>query len=156
MATAIWPGCGRLATHRRGDAGGAPETIGVGERQGSDRAHHLRPVEEGEPLFGLQLERLDARDAERLPGSHGTAGDLDAAPPRQRQRQMGQWREIARRSHGTLGRHDRVNAAPEQVADTVHQHRPAARMAQRQRVCSQQEHGPHHVPWQRLADPYRV
>jgi hypothetical protein len=69
---------------------------------------------------------------------------------------MGEWREIARRAHGTLGGHDGVDAAPEQVADTVRQHRPTARVAQRQRVCPQQEHCPNYVPRQRLAHTHRV
>ena len=61
--------------------------------------HQLRPVEEGEPL--LRLERRAARARPRASATsagHAPAAELDLAAPDQRQREMGQRREVAGRA----------------------------------------------------------
>ena len=56
----------RLDGHRRRHARGPHQPVGVGQQQGADRAHHLRPVEEREALLRLEDERLEAGRRERL------------------------------------------------------------------------------------------
>ena len=50
----------RLAAHCRGHARGPAQAVGVRRHQGPDAGHHLRPVEKGQPLLGLQDQWLEA------------------------------------------------------------------------------------------------
>ena len=50
----------RLDAHRRGDARGPGQPVGVGEEQRPDRGHQLGAVEEREALLRLERQRLEA------------------------------------------------------------------------------------------------
>ena len=45
--------------------------------------------------------------------------DLDLAPPDERQREVGERREVAGRADAPLLRHDRMDAEPQEVAEPV-------------------------------------
>ena len=76
-------------------AGGAHEAVGVGQEQGRDRAHHLRAVEEREPLLRFERQWLQAGLAKGDRAPARPARELDVATTDERQRQMGERREVA-------------------------------------------------------------
>ena len=86
------------------------ETVRIGQEQRPDRAHHLGPVEERQALLRPELERLEARLAQREQGRDPLAAELHLAPADERQREVGERREVARGAHAALLRHDRVDA----------------------------------------------
>ena len=57
-----------LDTHRRGHTRSSGQSVGVGQGEGAEGTHHLGPVEQGEPLLGLQPEWLEADLGERFAG----------------------------------------------------------------------------------------
>jgi len=65
-------------------------------------------------------------------------------------------REVPRRPHAPLRWHDRVDARPEEGEEPVHEHRPAAGVAERERVGPEEQHRADHVPGQRRTDSDRV
>ena len=79
--------------------------------QGADGSHHLRAVEERQALLGLEDERLEAVRA-RAPRQRASAdpSSSDLAAADERQRQVGEGRQVARGAHAALRRHDRVEA----------------------------------------------
>jgi hypothetical protein len=92
------------------DVGGAHQTPGVDDRIRQERRDHLRPVDEREPIFGMELRRgkPSAREG-------GSALELLAAVHRfpfsyERERDVGEGREIPARSDRPLLGDDGVDA----------------------------------------------
>ena len=132
----------RLDGHRRDHAGRPHQPVRVGEDERPDRAHHLGPVEERQALLRLERQRLQAGVAQRLCGRLDGPIPLHLAQPDERQRQVRQRREVAGRPDAPLLRHDRVDPEAQEVEQAVHEERPAAAVAERERVGPQQQHRP--------------
>ena len=130
----------RLDAHRRDDRGGPDEPVGVGQQECPDRPHQLRPVEEREPFLRPEFQRFQADFLKRLHRRHGRPVELDLAAPDERQRQVRERREVAGCPDAALFRHDRVDAVRQVREEPVDDQRPAAAVAQRERVGPQQEH----------------
>ncbi len=131
-----------LHAHRRDDARGPRQAVRVGQQERPDRAHHLGPVEEGEALLRLEGQRLQTGLAQRDQGRHDDAAELDLAATDERERQVGERGEIARRADAALLRHDRVDPAAEEVEEAIDDQRPAAAVAEGEGVRAEQEHRP--------------
>ena len=69
---------------------------------------------------------------------------------------MGQRREVAGRPHAPLFGHDRVDAGAQELQQAVHEQRPAATVAEGERIGAEQEHRPNDLAWEWLADPGSV
>ena len=146
----------RLHGHRRDHARGPHQPIRIGQHERAERAHHLRPVQQREPLLGLEDERLEAGLAQGADRRHDRATDLDLAEPDERQRQVRERREITRRADAALLRHDRMDAPAEQLEQAIDDERPAAAVAERQGVRAQDEHRPDDLARERRPDAGRV
>ena len=99
-----------------------------------------------------------SRPASRRASSAGTVVpvELDLAATDQRQRQVGQRREVARGADAALLGHDRVDAELEDGEEPVDDQRPAAAVTQRERVGAQQEHRADDLARERRPDAGRV
>jgi hypothetical protein len=146
----------RLHALRRGHGRGPRQAVGIGEEKRAQRAHQLRPVEERQAFLRLERERLDPGLAQRQEAGHHLPAQLDLAPPDQRKREMRERREVPGRPDAPLGRDHRVDSRLQERQDPVHHQRPAAGVAERERVRPQQQHRADHVPGQRRADAHRV
>ena len=135
----------RLDAHRRDRARRADEAIGVDEEERAEGRHELRPVQEGEALLRAQRQRLQPHLAEGDHRRHALPVQLDRPAPDERQGEMGERREVARRADGSLRRDDRVDPEPEEVEEAIHDERPGARVAEGEGVGPQQEHRPDDV-----------
>ena len=103
----VWPGGlvggaeGDLGTaqclhrERGGHARGLCQSVGGGKEQGADSAHHLRAVEQRQPLLWLQHHWLQVRLRQCLCGRHHATVEFHLAVPDDRQRQVGEGSEIA-------------------------------------------------------------
>ena len=146
----------RLDRLRRGDRRGPGQAIRVGEQERPERAHQLRPVEERQALLRLEREWLDPGLTERNQRRLHLAAHLHLAAPDERQREVRERREVAGRPDASLRRDDRVDPRLEEREESLDQDRPAAGVAERERVRPEQQHRPDHVPGQRRADAHRV
>ncbi len=142
----------RLDGHRGGHARATGQSIRVREQERPDRGHQLGPVEEGEALLRPEDDRLEADLAEPDQGRHVVAVELDLAPTDQGQRQVGERREVARRPDRALGRDDGMEIPGEEIEQPFDEERPAAGVAERERVRPEQEHRANDLARQRLAD----
>ena len=85
----------------------------------------------------------------------GPANSTSAAAD-ERQREVGERREVARRADAPLLGHDRVDARGEEVEKPVDEQRPAAAVAEGERVRPEQEHRPDDLARERRPDARRV
>ena len=69
---------------------------------------------------------------------------------------MGERREVARGPDAPLLGHHRMDAATEELEQTIDKQRPAAAVAERQRIGPQQEHRPDNLAREGRADPSGV
>ena len=74
----------------------------------------------------------------------------------QRQREVGEWREVARRTDAPLRGHDRVEAALEEGEQAIDDNGPAAAVAERQGIGAEQEHRPDDFAGEWFADTRRM
>ena len=128
-----------------GHAGGARQAVGPGQHQGADGGHHLRAVEQRQALLGLQHERLPGRARARA-----SRGRLPAARPARPSpwpmSGRARWARGARSPEApTLPCEGTTGWRPtlEHRAEPLDELRPAARVAEGQRVGAQQQHGAH-------------
>ena len=123
----------------------------------AERGHELRAVDEREPFLRLQPHRLEARPARarRRPGS-ARPFERGLALADQRQREMGERREVAAGADGAAARHVRQHAAVEALDEQLDGDRARARVALRQRVRAQQHRRADDLVRVRLADPAGV
>jgi hypothetical protein len=142
----------RLHGHRRRDRGRAGQPVRVREQERPDRAHQLGPVEERQPLLRLEDERLEARLPQGQERRHHVPFELHLAAPDERQGEVGERREVAGRPDAPLLRHDGVDAEGKEVDQPVDELRPAAGVAEGERVRPQEEHRPDDVARERRPD----
>ena len=142
----------RLDAHRPDHARGPDQAVRVGQDERPDGAHHLRPVEEREPFLGLERQRLQAGLAQRQHGRHDRAADLHLAATDERQRQVGERREVAGGPDAPLLGHDRMDAQAQEVEQPVDEERPAAAVTEGERVGPEQEHRPDDLAREGRAD----
>ena len=88
----------RLGRHRRDDARRGQQPLGMQQHERADRGHLLRPVEQREAFLCLELEWLKSTLRKRLCATHGLAINLRPSSTDDRQREVGQWREIPGRA----------------------------------------------------------
>jgi hypothetical protein len=146
----------RLDAHRRGHAGRSHEPVCIREQEGTDGAHHLRPVEQRQPFLRREAQRLQPGLAERHERRQHLTVQLDRAAADQRQREVRQRCQIAGRTNGALRRHDRVDAGSQQGQQQVDDLGTAAAVPQRQGVRAEQQHRPHDLARERRTDAGRV
>ncbi len=146
----------RLDAHGGSDRCGPHEPVRVREQERPDRAHQLRAVEQRETLLRSELQWFERDGAEGLGGRHDLARDLDLAAPDERQRQVGQGREVPRRPDAALLGHDRVDAVGQHREEPVDDQRATAAVAKGERVGPQQQHRADHLPRERSPDAGRV
>ena len=108
------------------------------------------------PSFGPQDQRLEPGLAKRDERRHRLPAELDLASTDQRQREVRQRREVARRADGPLRRHHRVDPRPEEVQEPLGNDRARPGEPEREGVRPEQEHRPDDLARQRLADARRV
>ena len=167
-ATATWPGCGRASWYGAENATSVPSSASTdiaaatdavrdsrsasASEQRPERAHQLRAVEERQPLLRLERQRLEAGLPQRDQRRHHLPVELHLAAPDERQREVRERREVAGRADAPLLRHDRVDPERQELADPVHEQRPAPGVAERERVRAQQQHRPHDLARERAPD----
>jgi hypothetical protein len=104
----------RLQRQRDGDDGRVEHAARVAQRQAAGRGHQVRPVDQRQPLLGLELDRREPGAPQRGGARHPLAVDERLALADQDQREMGERRQVARRSDRAAARDDRHDAALEQ------------------------------------------
>ena len=130
----------RLHRHRRGDVG-RPREVGDAPRgQDPDREHALRPVDERQALLRLQRDRREAGHGERRAGRFAPLLGEQLALPDQREREVRQGRQVARRAQRPLLRHRGDQLAIQHLDHAIDDQRPHAGVPERQDVRSEQEH----------------
>jgi hypothetical protein len=136
----------------RDDAGRARQPVSRCQHERADGTHHLRAVEQGQAFLGFEHQGFQAGFCERSGGRHGAPFVLHHAMADDGQCQMGQGSEVARGAHAALAGHDRVDALAQQLQEAVDEFGPTAGVAEGQRVRPEQQHGPHDLGRQGLAD----
>ena len=106
----------RLQAERDGDDGGLEQPARVAHRQRPGRGHQVRAVDQCEAFLGGQRDRLQAGARQRLAARERLAAERRLALADQHQREVGERREVPGRADRSLARHDRRDAALEQLA----------------------------------------
>ena len=145
------------ATSPRRRSPSAPSRSASARSSAPSARHQLRPVEERQAFLRLEDQRLEAGLAQGDERRHDLPAELDLAAADERQREVGQRREVARTRRrepcaGTTGWMPEL----EEVEQPVDEQRPAAAVAERERVRPQQEHRPDDLARERRADARRV
>ena len=113
---------------------------GVVHRERADRRHHLRAVDQREPLGRLELQRVQPGRGERLRAAEAPPG-VDRLPlSDQHQRQVRERGEIAAGSDRALLRDDRHHPAVEQLDQLLRGSRADAGVPAREVLGPQQHH----------------
>ena len=147
----------RLERERAGDVGGLRETLRARiEPERAERGHELRPVDEREPFLRLQPHRLEPDRLERRRPGQPPPVDPGLALADQRQREMGERREVAAGADRAPARNVREHAAVEALDQKLHGHDARAGVALGERVGAQQHRRAHDLVRVRLADAARV
>ena len=146
----------RLDGHRPDRARRSDEPVGVGQQKRAQRRHQLGPVEEREPLLRAESHRLQPRLPERDERRDVLPAQLHVAAADERQRQVGQRRQVAGCADRPLRRDDRVDPQPEEVQEPVHDRGPAPAMTERERVRPEEQHRPDDLLRQVVPDAHRV
>ena len=110
-------------------------------RQHPDGGHALRAVDEGETFLGLQHQRFEATAAKGLDGREPLARQADLAFPDDGKGEMREWCEVTRSAERTLLGHDGKDVPLEHLDEPQHDFAPDTRVAEREDVGSQREHG---------------
>ena len=127
------------------------------ERHHAGTKHHLRAIDERQPLLGTEFKRRPAqltqsvrrRQLSSVRHHHFPLADQWQHKVRERRQIPGSPQRTLARNHG---QHTRIPMV-EQALHRCHRH---SRMALAQRLDLQQQHGLHHHTRQRLPDPARV
>ena len=143
----------RLEAHRADDVGGQRQPNGVVVSERANPGHELGPVEQRQAFLCLQLDRLERGARQRL-GSAARAGTVDGrlALPDEHERDVGQRREVARRAETATRRDDRMDRRVQHRDEEVDDLDSHAGEPDRQGVRPKEEHRPHDVIGQRVAD----
>jgi len=85
----------RLDAHRRGDVRDARQAFGIRQAERQLRRHGLGAVDQRKTLLRLQHYRVQTCRAERSRRGHHLATELDLAFAQERQRDVGERREVS-------------------------------------------------------------
>ena len=133
----------RLDGHRRRHVRGLEEDREVFERQQQQREHAVGAVDEGEPLFGGELEGFEACALQGFPGRDGFTAFQHQAFTDQAQAYVGEGGEVAAGTHGAVLGNGGGEPGVQEVHQRVHQLRADARVAGGERPGPYRHHGPH-------------
>ena len=111
---------------------------GANEPERAERGHELRAVDQREPLLRREHDRLEADGGERVGARQPLSVDPGLALADERQRQVGERREVARRPDRAAGGHVRDDAAVQALEQELDRLDPRARVALGKRVRAQQ------------------
>lgn len=103
-------------------------------------AHELRPVQEREPFFTLQLDGFPTEFVEDTDGLTAFAFVVDVADADEWQEEVGQWGEVARCAERTAVIDDGEYVVVEEVDDALDGDELYAAVSQRESVGLEQEH----------------
>ncbi len=110
------------------------------EREGAEGRRELGPVDEGEAFLRLENRGRKTRLPQRVGGRHAPAAEFGLAFPDERERQVRERGQIARRADGALLRHDRVDARLEAREEELERRAPDSREPLREAVRAQEHH----------------
>ncbi len=117
LAASLWPGWGRASCKRGSKAAGVPfsasrlaagnigdarEPLRAQKREPANGVHRLCAVEQGQPLFCLQLHRFQSSATKRFAAFHSFTLEKRLAFANQTQRKVRKRSEIAAGSDRTL------------------------------------------------------
>ncbi len=131
----------RFEAHGTSDVGITRERRGLQKRYRTKRSHHLRAVDERQPLLGLQLDRLEPDPSQRLTTGQNGAIRARFAFPLQHECKVGQRCKIARSADRALRRDPRVHLPIEHLHQQLDQLHANAGMPQREHLRTQHRHG---------------
>src|SRR5665809_143249 len=131
---------------------GSGNGLGPGAGEDSEREHSLGPVDEGQTFFVGQPERFEARGAQRIGRGTYFTLDLDRALADERQSEVGEQSEVARRPERPLCGHDGVNRVVQHARDTLGQLESNPRDPHCEGARLEQHHRPHHLGRQGRTD----
>src|SRR5690349_8508371 len=146
----------RLERERAREIGGLREPTGAHEAEREERGHELRPVDERQALFRLEPDRLEPDSRERLESRQTLAVDERLTFAYEREREMGERGEIARRSDRAATRHHGHDSTPEAVEQELDGLDPRAGASLRKRVRAEEHRRAHDLVRVRVADTARV
>ena len=164
----MWPGLvdGRVEGHRRpaeplqgrgpGHLGHLQQFLRTEEGQRPEGRHGLGPVQQGQTLLGLQLERLQPRGGQGLVSREPPSPHRRLALSDEDQRHVGGRREVPRGPDRALPRHDRHHVGLQHRQQLLRHPRADPAPAPGQDVGPQQHHRPTLLGRERVADPAGV
>ena len=131
----------RLDAHRRGHA----DAVRTSRSASASRSAPMAPIScvplsSARPSFAPSVSGSRPASRRASERRHDLAAELHLAAADERQREVGERREVAGGADAALLGHDRVDARPQEVEEPVDDQRPAAAVAERERVGPQQEH----------------
>ena len=112
----------------------------------------LRAVDQREALLRAKRKRLEAEPLERGGGGHHLARQIDPPIADQRRDQVRKRREIAARADAALRRNQRHGVGVEQPLQRLDDERPNARMTAAKTEQLEDDHQPHDVARERIAE----
>ena len=124
------------------------------ERHHARAEHHLRPVDERQPLLGAELERRPAQLAQGVRRSQLPSVRHHHFPlANQRQHEVRERRQIPGSPQGPLARHHGQHARVPMIKQALHRLHRHPRMALAERLDLQKQHGLDHLGRKRRPDP---
>ena len=143
----------RLQAQCPGGVPGAHQVLGLVDGESTQRGCHRRPVDQRQPLLGLQLQRLEPCLPQRL-GPIQPLSLVDGLPlADEHQRQVGQGSQVATGTQRADAGDDGKHPAIEQRQQRLDHLQPHAGVAPDQRVGSNGQRRPRRLLVQRLAYP---
>ena len=144
----------RLEAHRADDVGGQRQPHARrGERSAPIPAISWVPLSSARPSFASSsIGSSPARASASAPPTRAGTVDGRLALPDEHERQVGQRREVARRAEAAARRDDRMDRRVQHRDEQLDDLDPHAGEPDGQGVRAQQEHRPHDVVGQRVAD----
>ena len=115
----------------------------VFQRQKQHREHAVGAVDEGEPLFGGELEGFEAGALQGLPGRDGFAVFEHQALTDQAQADVGEGGEVSAGTHGAVLGNGGDEPGVQEIHQRVHELRADARIAGGERPGPYRHHGAH-------------
>jgi len=132
--------------------GGLCDARGFGEREPAQRADELRAVDEREALLGPEHQRLEPGGGERKGGGLAAPGHDALALADEREREVGERRQVAAGPDRSLRWDHGQDVSIEQRDELLERLEPDAREALRQHVRAQQHERPRLGRSERRAD----
>ncbi len=141
----------RISRHGASDEARAPEIVGREQPRCRQRRRDLGAVEQGEPLLGGEIDRLQPGDLQAFDRGQNLAFVADLADAEQDRGEMRQRRQIARRADRALGWNARIDFRIHESDQRIDHAAPYARETARQAVDLEDQDGAHDGIGQRLS-----